>query len=548
MKPCPNCAARVGFRAIALAVSPAWITCPQCKIRLSGHRFVQVLRVAQSLIILTAAIIPWTFYLLLKSGDPDFSISPLAPFLAMVALLSIAWLTRIFLVLRFGRYYAPGVEPRPDPVIPYYLLGTGVLLVLCMVWLIAYAGVNPISRVLLVAWAFALFLVLYPMYGRRLGNRAGKAAVVTLLLLAGILNIFAVVLTVYSIANFPKEPPFQEQLVLSFGPQHEHEAWEQFKILVGTYKTDGTLDPKDEQDREQLLEFLAQNVVSQPEGAFSFDAAPPRVSRMSGLAESELATIAELLDAGNEAAARKSYLRLWKVADNLISGNPITLIQYLIAVGFTDQLVDFYLEGDKQRELSSGGELLRTSAAIRLKLVDAEANAFTAEYFTASNLFSSSPEELCRVFEEDGDFCLFKIPWPFFDVNRSLRSRHDFYLTLVTSSRLPPYERKMPDYEKESDWPIRPSVLHNPVGSSLFGVFIPLISNFVGSKDTLRAKLAVLGYVIETGASGNFDDVPIDPLTGERFVVTDKGDTIAIASSLMKHGEPAVSYEFAKPP
>lgn len=387
MNTCPNCSHRIGYRAVARSLLPLWVTCPNCKTRLVGNRFVQGLTVAQSLLILAAAIIPWIVYLELTIKYLDISDSPLAPFLTMVALLLIAWLTGIFLVLRFGRYFAPSVEPRPDPVVPYYLLGTGVLSVLCMVWLIVYAGVNPISRVLLVVWAFVPFLVLYPMYGRRLKNRADKDAVVALLLWGGIVNISAVVLTVYSIANFPKEPPFEEQLVLSFSPQHEQEAWEQLKILVGTYKTDGTLDPEDEQDREQLLEFLAQNVVSLPEGAISVAARKPSIIEITGLPEKELATIEELLDAGNEAAARERYLRLWKIADNLISGNPITLLHYLVGVGFTQQLVHFYLEGDNQQRLPGGRELLRTSAEIRLKVDDAQANAFTVEYFELRNLF-----------------------------------------------------------------------------------------------------------------------------------------------------------------
>lgn len=125
-----------------------------------------------------------------------------------------------------------------------------------------------------------------------------------------------------------------------------------------------------------------------------------------------------------------------------------------------------------------------------------------------------------------------------------MRSRQDFYLALVTSSRLPPYGRELIDFEKE--FQRRPSVLHNPVGSTYFGTYVPLVYNFVGSKDTLKAELAVLGYVIESRASGNFDDVPIDPLTGEPFVVTDKGDTIEITSAYLKDGEPAIKYEVSK--
>ena len=82
MNTCPNCAARFGFRAIALAVSPAWITCPECKVRLSGNRFVQVLSVAQTLLIIAVATVSWIFFVVFLNIYRLNADSPLATFLA----------------------------------------------------------------------------------------------------------------------------------------------------------------------------------------------------------------------------------------------------------------------------------------------------------------------------------------------------------------------------------------------------------------------------------------------------------------------------------
>ena len=52
---------------------------------------------------------------------------------------------------------------------------------------------------------------------------------------------------------------------------------------------------------------------------------------------------------------------------------------------------------------------------------------------------------------------------------------------------------------------------------------------------------------MESHLRGRFGDPPVDPLTGESFILNDKGQSIEIMSAdTNKHGEPRVRYEITK--
>ena len=94
------------------------------------------------------------------------------------------------------------------------------------------------------------------------------------------------------------------------------------------------------------------------------------------------------------------------------------------------------------------------------------------------------------------------------------------------------------------------SKLENPVGSHFNATFTaitaPLLIDFPQGLQPTEARLSILRYVIQATESGEFSDVPIDPMTGEPFMVLDKRETIEITSQYMVDGQPAVRYEVAK--
>ena len=139
--------------------------------------------------------------------------------------------------------------------------------------------------------------------------------------------------------------------------------------------------------------------------------------------------------------------------------------------------------------------------------------------------------------------------WPFFDQHKTIRAQHDRSLALVALSAEPisRNQRALQAYRnKEADL-VTYSRLKNPVGSA-FNAAISIIGwdQFIESPQLAKARLSVLRYVLEAAESGDYGNVPIEPMTGEPFMVTDNGDTVEITSAFLKDGEPAIRYEVPK--
>ena len=91
------------------------------------------------------------------------------------------------------------------------------------------------------------------------------------------------------------------------------------------------------------------------------------------------------------------------------------------------------------------------------------------------------------------------------------------------------------------------SRLKNPVGSQLNeSMSITLWNLFIEAPQLASARLSVLRYFLEAAESGDYGNVPIETMTGEPFIVTNKGDTVEIKSAYLKDEEPAILYEVRK--
>ena len=552
MNTCPSCHQSISLKSLALSVVPLWITCPHCGASLAGSRFVQAVTVGQSLLVAGIALSVglWVPFLLLIGGIEvpplfefdDFAIPVPTPtaFVAMLVPIVITWLAGIVLVRRSGSYRPALAGRRTGGLVTNYLLATGVISIILVSWATIYADLSPIAVTLLVSWAFVPFLVLHRYYGFRLGPRLDRAAIIVLLIWAGLFNLSAIVFATYAGANFPQQGPFEQRLVFQFGPQSEQDAWFQLREVLDA----------DDPDTDAVLDFLATNVVSSPREAADYRSATIRYIPLTAMPEAELKEIRELLDQGNEAAAAGGYLRLWRVADNLVEGNG-NLIKHLVTNGIIKNLVDFYLEGDNGRSIPPSPELAEISANIADGLDRSWENAMAWEYERLQfmlqepreigQILLDPPDPLCN--RDSAGLCLFDLPWPFHDRLKFLRAEHDFWyhLALATGDQ---------DSRSRADEPFKrqlPSKLKNPVFYPIAAIFAPLVSRFSEASVESKARLLIFEYVIDYRLSGEFGNIPTDPLTGEPFLVTDKGDTIQISSAdLGSDGEPWITYEVRK--
>lgn len=539
MNPCANCDQPIGFKTLLFSIFPVWVTCPHCQAKLVGSRLVRLVVLVQSLVI--AAI--FVFLGLVQSagdflsgvvGDPGTSIVVETALVALGVVILIVWPAGLFLVKRFGKFVAVSDDPAADGGIRNYLLATGVVSFILATWAVIYAGYSPFTVVFLVTWALIPFLLLYRFYDFRLGPRLGRAAFFILLLWAGIANLSALVFAVYAGVNFPKARAFEERLIFPVAGESEEKGWYQFRDLVNN----------DEPKRDDVLEFLAANVVSVPQKEVSFRAELPRVIFISRMAEDEIADIKELIVQGKEAEAEAKYTRLWKAADNLLTGSG-GLIIHLVAMGMITRLVDFQIGDEAGPPIAPNPELLEISAHVSGELDRSFEKAMALEYQTVKFSLLEMAQPDCG--SRPLNLCFSELKWPFFDMNQYLSRDHAYYSSMVAVSRDPTSraaDQIIRDRTAEIE-ELRLSIF-NPVGSVLRAIVTPLIINFADNTTRVKGSVLIFNYVMEYRRSGNLGDPPIDPFTGQPFIVTDKGATIEITSARRQGDEPAVKYEVKK--
>ena len=190
---------------------------------------------------------------------------------------------------------------------------------------------------------------------------------------------------------------------------------------------------------------------------------------------------------------------------------------------------------------------MAVSGAMANKLDGSFASSIPWEYLTLKRFLSENRQDFC----DTELVCEWALPWPFFDEHKTLRAQHDRWSALVALSTQPVSrnQRALEAYgRQEADLP-KFSKLRNPVGAAFNAIMTTspsVYSLFIDVPQLAKARLSVLRYVLEAAESGDYSNVPIEPMTGEPFIVIDKGDTVEITSAYLKDEEPAIRYEVSK--
>lgn len=548
MNLCANCDQPIGFKTLIFSLLPLWVTCRSCRARLVGNAFVRWVTLVLSLLVAViasfSALVIFlgtlatddVLFVLFENTGRVAGIVTLIAIITFLAALLILWPAGTFLIWRFGKFVTASNGQGVFRGFRDYFLATGIVSVIVVTWAIIYAGYSPITIVALVSWLFIPFLVLYRFYDHRLGNRLGWAAFIVLILWSGIFNMSALIFSVYAGLNFPKEQPFEEQLVFSPGLEAQEEAWYRLIGLVNA----------EQPDSKQVLDFLVTNIVSAPERDANYSSQVPQVIPLLAALNSELDEIRELLAQGREKEAEERYLRLWKAVENLTASSG-GLIYHLVAMGQVLGLISFQIGDESAPPLRPYAELLEISAHIGGELDRSWKNAMALEYLVKKNAMLELTESDCGL--SPSRLCLFELEWPFYDGYQLLRAEHASYLSLANAAGTPGSSgdsaQSAGDSEADFDEP-KISIFKNPVGSTLQVATVPLVGKFAATMLETKGRLSIFSYVMEYRMSGELGEPPIDPFTGQPFMVKDKGDTIEITSARQQRDEPAVQYEVKK--
>ena len=550
---CPHCGEVFPIGVMLKSKLLFWIACRECRSSLVGNGPIQLLALLEFLV-LGATVLAIAYYITItsilsnESRIGDLWLIPLAALALLVG-------RRILvppLARRYGSYRILQEGERTPRLLRVYVLATGLVSVAILAVMVLYAGFSTGGDHVLIASVFVPFLLLFPLYELELGRRLRTAAVAVLLVWSGSVIAFGVVFTAFAVYNFPKEQPFTDDLWLTARRLSEHDAWRQLTALGNDETT----------DRETFLEFFGQNVVSIPDEDYritlKFSDEIPQVVRYTTLVNEELEEIEALGGRGLVSEANSKYLRLWRVADNMASGN-IMLIQSLVSAGMASSLIAFYVESDGEYLRASMPEIMDLSSSLESRLDESFRRAFILEHIGRKDLVENLASYMCLVIGSDylEDRCdrEWEVKWPFFDAHRYLRSNYDVSIRLISAFTGPfgPGSSTLEDARGDAESEERlltPSVVSlilNPIGSALDNAIVPLLGPLAFGRHQAQSKLAAFRFILHAEESESLGSVPIDPLTGQPFTLIDNGDTIEITSSYFKDGEPAVRYEFKKP-
>ena len=333
---CPNCQHQLAYGRLAFTVPPIWTTCPSCKEQLVGNAFVQIINLVSGLVLVALAlgvvlIFPWISVL---EGSPA-QVQGYVILASLALVLVFILFAGYFLSPRYGSYALRERYSGEPRMLRRYLLATGIAAMVILAILVFFLDVSPTGITVSVPLAFVPLLLIYPRYASRLGHWVEEFALYPLLLGASVVTAFVIVFVTLAMMNLAKGRPFEEKLSLQPAPQHEQDAHGRVTTLLAS------LDVESAQDRENALDFLAQNVVSVPEG-LSITGEFPRWGTLLAVWESEQSEILELAEEGDQSAAGHKYARLWRVAGNLLSGNSTPVARHFNRVS-----------GPKARELPS---------------------------------------------------------------------------------------------------------------------------------------------------------------------------------------------------
>ncbi len=509
--------------------------------RLEGNRSVLALSVVESVLVvslLLAAALTLNFGLQ-DIADPSLYYVAIVA-VSLVGLATVTWFVSGVVAFRYGRFSVRADHVSGD-LIRNYLRVTAVIALALGAWALFSVPLHPVGMVILASWV-GLPPLVYISLAKR-GRQPAVAALVGLLAWAGTVNGPAIALNVYSFANYPEERPFTEQLWVSRYFGSETRAW----TLLGTLTDDLRGDEAaSEQQRTNILALLEQTIVSPPRDGLFIGSEVPDFAAVEAISDAELGQIRGLLTDGNSRTANTKYIRLWKVAENLVSSRSV-MVQYLVGMEISSDLIAFYLDDDNSRLLSNDAELRFRVESVRDRLDSGFVGAITREYLTLRKSIADRPSDVCQGVPRG--LCIFGWPWPVYDVNKTLKVEHDQFVDLVSLGIAPFHqvERGLKAYEDEAERTNQVSLLKNPVGSVVLSLGVPVwLTRFVCVKERTSASLAVFLYALDSQNAGVYGTPPVDPLTGEPFTVTDSGASVTIESTYIRDGGPAVQYEIGK--
>jgi hypothetical protein len=374
--------------------------------------------------------------------------------------------------------------------------------------------------------------------------------------------------------NFPPGEPFKDQLTVRFGPEKAQEKFQTYYELTEKWTdryeqvrnsfqadpgesvrqrilNDTTAQMVERTDtvRSHVIRFLATHRVSFPEEYLDGGTElKPQVIHFMTLYNLELIGIDRLIHDGQIDKAGQQFRLVW---ESLLSQSspPKSIIEHLVLLPNFERATRFYASHPQLRASIPREQMVKFLGEARRRLIVSGKQSLAWFYHGASRNFELikegklTPGELIRMTYDINSWPTYlldvKAEWPFYD---HWASKCRFHGTLHKFSQFleEPYYRISKDLRNHKNNLERTLVrwrstgfplVRNPVGRIYLISYMPDNLKLVFDTARVRATMAMLkGYLAHhsnpTGVS-----LPTDELTGKRYQVDIKSDTVVIRSA-----------------
>ena len=408
----------------------------------------------------------------------------------------------------------------------------------------------PALDLLFFAGCLVAALFFLESFGRRERGGRLRVAVDILLVALSLVTNFLFLLMVVAVAfNLPKAPPYKPEIRVERAPVEQEVAFETLMEL--TALSTGSQDESSETLREEVLDLLAGSVPSVPLEkvgelyVLPLDFRLPFFFVLRDIFDEELKTVEFLLRQGEVLKAQTRYMRLWKAADNELSGQN-SMIQTMVGLTHVELLTQFYEKHAGELGLAGNTELADLLRHVVSETDLAVENSIRVESsLIQGGILTIGAEEIPEGVTAPSPWRRLiarmvarrLLEWPFYDRNDTLRVQDTLTADMLQASRTPLYEQSEAygNLERFVEETRGLSLLRNPVGRILLAIGVPQTMGPVERKEKVKSRVIATEYMLRALGPGAEPPVPVDNVTGENFhveqddgVVTIQGEDFSI--------------------
>lgn len=228
----------------------------------------------------------------------------------------------------------------------------------------------------------------------------------------------------------------------------------------------------------------------------------------------------------NKQAAIGRYTDLWESIDNLYQAKNTNLISYMIRSAYTGILKKFYIDNQKMMVGYNLNDLSKVLLNIEKNTDSSFQSSLTGEYFGAKEILNASKDQ---------------VKWPFFDYNKTVNTFYKEFKTGIDNCSKPYYM-----LDKNTDLEEKKSIfanIINPIGNTYVNVLAPKTNVLIEHKERFKSDLRAMNYSINRNSD---KEVPIDNLTGKKYVIKEYTEYYEISSEYNENGRPLFTYKIYK--